>query len=149
MSSLVSSVFSFHNYFTDNKSKSSDKMWSSMHAQQSSKTPSSAPVFHCQAACARPSPAHTKTWVTWGRGCLRACASQADGDQPAPAELGLHRGGSRASGSAASRGSGWGPGPRGWPSGPQRATAPRAAGTAAPGRQVRRATGEGRAAAGA
>lgn len=46
-------------------------------------------VFHCQAACAPPSSSHTSTRVTWGRGCLRACASQADGDQPAPAELGF------------------------------------------------------------
>ncbi|KAM7327118.1 hypothetical protein ACRRTK_013485 [Alexandromys fortis] len=54
------------------------------------KTKSSEPtlrtrVFHCQAACARLSPSHTSTRVTWGRGCLRACASQADGDQLAPA----------------------------------------------------------------
>lgn len=53
------------------------------------------------------------------------------------------RGGSRVSGSAASRGSGWGPGPRGWPSGPHRATAPPAAGTVARGRQVRKAAGWG------
>lgn len=96
-------------------------------------------AFHCQAACARPSPSHTSTRVTWGRGLRRR-----------PTETSLPRlnwasvrGGSGASGSAASRGSGWGPGPRGWPTGPHRATAPRAAGSAARGRQVRKAAGWG------
>lgn len=36
-----------------------------------------------------PAPPSPKTQVTWGRGRLRACAPQADGDYPAPAQLGL------------------------------------------------------------
>lgn len=89
MFSLVNSVFYFHNYFTDNKNKSSNKMWSSTHNKVLRAHPPHL-CFHCQAACARPSPALTQTQVTWGRGCLRACASQADRDQPVPAAVGLH-----------------------------------------------------------
>lgn len=70
-------------------------------------------VFHCQAACARPSSSHTSTRVTWGRGCLRACALQADGDQPAPAELGFRLRWERRLRLGRQPGLGLGPGPPG------------------------------------
>lgn len=104
----------FHNYFTDNKSKSNDKMWSSTHERTTKfSEPSLHPCFHYQAACALPSPAHTSTRVTWRRGCLRACASQADGDQPAPAELRFHPRWERRLRLGRQPGLGLGPGPPG------------------------------------
>lgn len=135
----------FHNYFTDNKSKSNNKIWSSTHERT---TKFSEPSLHTRVSTIKPharAPA-PPTPARGSRGGVVVCAPA----RRRPTETGLPRpncasirGGSGASGSAASRGSGWGPGPRGWPSGPHRATAPRAAGSAARGRQVRRAAGWG------
>lgn len=108
------------------------------------RSPPSAPVFSTVKPHARaPAP---PTPARGSRGGVVVCAPA----RRRPTETSLPRlnwasvrGGSGASGSAASRGSGWGPGPRGWPTGPHRATAPRAAGSAARGRQVRKAAGWG------
>lgn len=86
MSNIADSIFYFHNYFT-NKGKSSGKTMT-RHAR-AFPAASLHTAFHCQTACARLVSPNPKTQVTWGRGRLRACAPQADGDYPAPAELGL------------------------------------------------------------